>query len=145
MSVWSRGVCAPGGGVCSWGMSGLGGLVLYGAPGGVCSWGWVGVWSGGCLLLWGVCYWGVSGLGGLVPGGCAPGGGVSGPRGPGGLVSQHALRQTDTPLWTDTRLWKYNLRNFVADGNKSNFLFWSLSIKLHFDFSLTFITGTKVF
>ena len=24
-----------------------------------------------------------------------------------------------TPLWTDTHLYKHNLRNFVADGNKA--------------------------
>ena len=54
----------------------------------------------------------------------------------GVLPSQHALRHpsqmggasfpacTDAdppPLWTDTRLWKHNLRNFVADGKNGDF------------------------
>ena len=60
----------PGGGVCS---------------GGVCSQG------GGCLLLGGgVCSWGGCLVGGSAPGGCLL----------GGLVSQHALRQTPPP-WTE--------------------------------------------
>ena len=76
VSVCPQGGClVPGGvpgpgGVCSWGVSALGGL-LKGVPGPA-----------------GVCSGGVSGLGGyLVP---------VGP-GQGGLVSQHALRQTPSP------------------------------------------------
>ena len=47
-------------------------------------------------------------------------GGVCSQRGvpaPGGVVSQHALRQTPPPPWTDRRLQKHKIRNFVADGN----------------------------
>ena len=67
--VCSQGGCLLPGGVCSQGVS---------APGGVC--------SGECLL-WGVCLLlgGVSFSGGSVPGGVSA---------PGGMVSQHALRQT---------------------------------------------------
>ena len=63
------------------GMSARGGVCSQGvsAPGGVC--------SGGCLLLGGL-LWGVS-----TPGGCLL---------PGGVVSQHALRQTPTPLCGQT-------------------------------------------
>ena len=62
--------------------------------GGVCSQG--GICSGGCLLWGGGCVlWG-EGVGeGLSP----PG--VSAPQGVGAVVSQHALRQTPPPLWTE--------------------------------------------
>ena len=90
------GVCSPEG-VCSGGCS----------QGGVCSRGSA---PGGCLL-WGVCLGG----GGVCSGGC-PLWGVSVPRRSalgGGGVSQHALRQTPSPLPVDiildTRLWKYYL------------------------------------
>ena len=60
-------------------------------------------WSllpGGCLL------WGVSAPGGcLVRGGSAPGGGVCSW---GVYPSMHWVRHP-SPLWTDTRLWKYYL------------------------------------
>ena len=49
---------------------------------------------------------GVPGLGGLLPGGSAPGG--SAPRGSGGYPSMHWGRHP-SPLWTNTRLWKYYL------------------------------------
>ena len=66
------------GGVCSQGVSAVGGCLL----------------PGGCLLQ-----------GGLLPGGVCSG--VSAPRGGclllGGVVSQHALRQTPPPR-TDRRL-----------------------------------------
>ena len=82
------GVSAPGGcllrgvgGVCSRGVSALGGLLL-----GVC--------SGGCLLPGSVCSGGVwsrgSGPGGVCSGGVCFQWGV-------GVVSQHALRQTPSP------------------------------------------------
>ena len=118
-TVCSRG-CLLQGGVCSWGVSAPGGCLLQGRGcllwgGGVCSRGvsapgegvsalggvCLGVSApGGCLLLGvsapgsvcsrggGVCSWGVSALGGV----CSW----------GGMVSQHALRQTPPPpLWTD--------------------------------------------
>ena len=53
-----------------------------------------GVAPGGCLL------WGVSALGVSAPGVCSRGEAV--PALGGGVVSQHALRQT--PLWTDTQM-----------------------------------------
>ena len=57
------------------------------------------LWGGGGSGPWGIWSWGI-----LVPGGC-----LSGPRG-GGVVSQHALRQTPpVNRILDTRLWKYNL------------------------------------
>ena len=77
--VWSRGVPAPRGCVCSWGVP---------APGGVCSQG-------------GVCFRG----GHLVPGGS----------GPGGVVSQHALRQTPPVNRMTDGCKKHNLCNFIAD------------------------------
>ena len=77
--------------------------------GGACSRGMPG--RGGCLLLGGACSRGPYSQGDAwLGGGCSQGGSD-----PGGVVSQHALRQT--PLWTDTHLLKHNLRNFVADGN----------------------------
>ena len=113
------GVLSPRGclvqGCLVWGVSGLAGLV----PGDV--------WSGGCLLL-DVSAPGGCLLGGMsAPRGCllwgegvsAPGG--SAPRGrvsaPGGVVSQHALRQTP-PLWTESQTPVKTLPwlNFVAAG-----------------------------
>ena len=62
---------------------------------------------GGCLLWEGLLR-GVPGPGGcLVLGGVWSQGGVwswGDGSGPGGVVSQHALRQTPLPLWTDRRL-----------------------------------------
>ena len=114
--VWSRGClllrgrgCVSAAGGCLlWGVSAAGGCLL---PVSVCS--REGVCSSGGLLLGGVCSWGVSVPGGcLLLGGCLlPGGvcsqgcllwGVSAPGGvcswgicsQGGVVSQHALRQT---------------------------------------------------
>ena len=114
--VWSwggllwRGVCSQGD-FWSWGLSAPGGCLLWGVfgPGGVCLlWGEGvysgGVWSWGLSAPGGVCFRGVSAPGGR---GSAAGGvcvlrGVSAL---GGVVSQHALRQTSSsPLWTDTRL-----------------------------------------
>ena len=100
-SLLPRGVSA------SWGVvSAPGGMGVF-CSGGVCSHG--GVCSGGllpgvsalrgCLLLGGVCSWGVS-----APGGCLLwglcllwGGSALGCSLQGGMVSQHALRQTPTP------------------------------------------------
>ena len=87
-SAWSRGVCLVLGGVC---------LVL----GGGSAWSWRGLPGprgglpglGGSTWSWGICL--VQGGFHLVPGGLP---------GPGGLASQHALRQTPSPLWTDTHL-----------------------------------------
>ena len=99
-------------------MSALGGGLLWG-----------GVWSGGCLvlgcLLWGVSApRGVSGLGGLLQGGLlwgvsAPGGVCSGGVSAlGGVVSQHALRQTPPCEQNDRQVQKYYLgHNFIAAGN----------------------------
>ena len=109
-NAWSRGVCS--GGCLLWGVSALGAGCLV-PRGGVCSGGCL--VSGGCLFLGGACSWGVSAprgvySGGVGPGGCLlwgpePGGyvlwggawshGVSarGVPAPGGVVSQHALRQ----------------------------------------------------
>ena len=54
--------------------------------------------------------------GGVLPrGGCFLGGESVLPGGGGWYPSMHWGRP---PPWTDTRLWKHNLRNFVADGNK---------------------------
>ena len=58
------------------------------APGGVCSWGDV---SPGGMSAPGGC---------LLPGVSAPRGSTEGCLLPGG-VSQHALRQTPSPLWTE--------------------------------------------
>ena len=78
---------------------------------------------GGCLLG-GVSAWGGVCSGGSVPRGVsAPGGvclGVSAWRvsAPGGGIPACTEADTPTPpLWTDRRLYKHNLRNFVADGN----------------------------
>ena len=77
MGVPAPGVYLVPGGVCSWGVPGLGGCLLLG-----CTWSWgvLGVY----LVLGGVCSWGgVPGLGrGSAPGGMylVPGG-VPGPRG----------------------------------------------------------------
>ena len=101
--VYSLGVSAPGGGGCLL-LEGVGGCLLWGvsAPGGVC--------SRGCLLLVGVCSLGCLLLGVSTPGGCLLLGGVCswgwGVSAPGGasaleggrVVSQHALRQTPTPV-----------------------------------------------
>ena len=89
VGLWSRGGL-PGPG---WGDGSLvpGGLP---GPGG-------GLWSWGVCLVRGVC---------LVWGGCLPG--------PGGLASQHALRQTIPPLWTESETPVKTLPwpNFVAAG-----------------------------
>ena len=118
--TWSWGVylvLVPGGCTWSWGAylvpggSGPGGMPgpgevsgLGGIPGpGGCTWSQGGVpGPGGCLV------WGVSGPGGLVQGVCVWSWGVSGPGGvwlpgdgvcsQGGVVCQHALRQTPPPL-----------------------------------------------
>ena len=66
---------------------------------------------GGCLLLGGVCSWGVSAPGGGLLWGVVCSGGVWYP-------SMHWGRQP--PMWTDTCLYKHNLRNFVADGNETD-------------------------
>ena len=113
-SASQGGVSAPGcvsarGGVCS------GGCLLWG---GVCS---GGVCSGGCMSAWGCLLWGVSAPGGcllwgrhLLPAGCAPGGCLL----PGGVASQHALRQTPPCEQNDKQVQKYYLgHNFVAAGN----------------------------
>ena len=83
--VCSGGVCSQGVCVCSRGVSALGG---------VCSRGYL---LGGCLLWQGLLLGrmsapgGVSALGGVCsPGGCL----LWGVSTPGGVVSQHALRQT---------------------------------------------------
>ena len=80
----------------------------------VCTWGGVsapgGSALGGCLLLGAICSWRVYALGG----------GVCSWR---GYPSMHWGRTP--PLWTDRHLWKYNLRNFVADGNDV----WRISVK----------------
>ena len=48
---------------------------------------------------------------------CSMGGACSmGVPAPGGVVSQHALRQTSPPHGQTDRCKKHNLRNFVADG-----------------------------
>ena len=97
------GVSVPGGSVCSWGVStrgvsALGGVCSQGGcPGGVCSW--------GVSTLGGVCSWGgLCLLGGSALGGCLLGG-VSALEGGvstlGGVVSQHALRQTPPCGQTD--------------------------------------------
>ena len=107
--------------VCCSLIPGGGGCLLRGvsAPGGCLVWGgcllWGSAWSRGvsargCLVQRGVCSRGVSALGGcLVWRGAWSRAGVSGPGG----VSQHALRQTPSPLPVDrildTRLWKYYL------------------------------------
>ena len=99
--------------------------------GGVGSWG---VWSMGGLV-WGCLSRGASGLGGVSAprqGGSAPGGvyslgvsaarGVSGPGGVccwgGGVASHQALRQTPPPLWTESQTPVKTLPwpNFVAAG-----------------------------
>ena len=90
-----------------------GGCLLQGGVwwGGSCSWGVV--WSGGCLL---------QGLEGSCPGGCLRGclvlGGVwsQGGADSGGLVSQHALRQT--PRVDRQTGVKHNLSKFVEHGNE---------------------------
>ena len=95
----------PGGEVCLvWGVSAPGGVCLVprgclpgpGGPGGVCL-----VCGGVCLVRGGVClvWGGLPGWGGLLPGGVSAwsGGVVCS----GGLVSQHALRQTPSNLWTE--------------------------------------------
>ena len=96
--VWG-GVSAPGGGWCAW------------SEGVVCL-----VW-GGCLLPGG----GVPGPG--LGGVCWGGGGNAWSRGGGcllrgGLASQHALRQTPSPLWTESQTPVKTLPwpNFVAAG-----------------------------
>ena len=78
------------------------------APGGWCA--WSGGGGGGVPGPGGVCL--VLGRGG-VPG---PGGGVCSPE--GGLASQHALRQTPSPLWTESQTPVKTLPwpNFVAAG-----------------------------
>ena len=101
-----RGVSAPGG-VCSGGGSAPGGGLLPG--------GWGGVWSRGVSAL------GRSAPGGgLVLGGCLLPGGLSAPGGlcSGGGVSQHALRQTPSPPWTESQTPVKTLPwpNFVAAG-----------------------------
>ena len=65
------------------------------AGGDFCSGGW-------CLLRGGVCSWG---RGCLLRGVSAPRGGLL----PGGMESQHALRQTPPREQNHTRLWKHNL------------------------------------
>ena len=61
--------------------------------------------KGGCLLRRGVS---------APEGGVCSGGRVSAPRG----WCIPPCTEADTPLWTDRRLQKHNLRNFVAGGNK---------------------------
>ena len=119
------GVSAPGGCLLRGAVCSRGGCLLRGCllPGGVCLGGCL--LPGWCLLWWGV-YSGGSALGVSAPGECLlpgrcllPGGclllggvcslGVSAPRGVSawggvcsqGVVSQHALRQTPPPLWTE--------------------------------------------
>ena len=85
------GVCFPGGG---WG------CCVCLVPGGCLPGPGVSAWSGGCLLGPGGSAW--SGGPGWSRGVCLVWGGVCLVR--GGLASQHALRQTPSPLWTDTHL-----------------------------------------
>ena len=131
------GVCLSTGGIaCSWG----GCLVLgVSARGGACSRRCLVL---GCLLPGGAWSQGVPGPGGvsapggclilggcLLPGGCLVPGGVPGPGGGlllGGLVSQHALRQTSPPGETTTAVdgthptGKHSCYSSVyADGNKT--------------------------
>ena len=74
------------------------------APGGSAPVGGVCLVGGGCLLLGGSAW---SGGWCAWSGGCLLGGG-----------GMPACTEADTPLWTDTRLWKYYLGpNFVAAGN----------------------------
>ena len=130
----SQGVSALGG-VCSWGVSALEGSALGGLVWGGLLWGGVysgGVCSGGHLLPGGL-VWGGSAPGGVVCSGgvgvSAPGGhllpGGSGPEGvcsggvwSRGVVSQHALRQTLPPPWTESQTPVKTLPwpNFVAAG-----------------------------
>ena len=87
---------------CSLLLGGVPGLVGCLIPGGLL-WGGCGPGLGGwCAWSRGGLLWGVVCL---VQGGCLLLGGVCSR----GWVSQHALRQTPLPLWTDTRLWKYYL------------------------------------
>ena len=70
---------------------------------------WGGVCSRGVYLVWGVY---LAQGGAPSPGVSAPGG-VSAPRG------VYLVRYSPS-LWTDTRLLKHNLRNFVVDGNEKS-------------------------
>ena len=106
---------------------------VYLVPGG-CTWSWgvYLVWgctlSGGVYLVRGVYLvpggvtgpWGVY----LVPGGVPGLGGMylvqGGVPGLGGAPGLGGVPGQALPLWTDTRLSKHNLRNFVADGNEKN-------------------------
>ena len=110
----------PGGGVSAPGGSAPEGVVWSGGSsllGGVC--------SGGCLLQGvsasgggGGCLLGGLLLGGVWSGGVLPGGCLL----PGGVVSQHALRQTPSREQNDKQVQKYYLgHNFVATGNKKAF------------------------
>ena len=108
-SLLPGGYLLPGGGSAPGGLSAPKGSLLRG---GVSA-------PGGCLHLGGVCSWGVS-----APWGCVcPRGvcsrGMSAPGGVGGVVSQHALRQT-APLWTESQTPVKTLPwpNFIAAGNK---------------------------
>ena len=68
--------------------------------------------SGGCLLQKGL-----SALGGcLLLGGSALGGVVCS----GGCDIPACTEADNPPMWTDTCLYKHNLRNFVADGNETD-------------------------
>ena len=87
-------------------------------PGGVPCPGWC-IWSGG-----------VPGPGGvyLVPGS------VPGPGGcvhlvPGGVPGPRGYLPRYSPPWTDTHVYKHNLRNFVADGNEEDFIRDSLNVQ----------------
>ena len=80
------GVCFLGGSAWSRGVPPSGGVSLV--PGGS-AWSWGGV----CLVPGGRV---------LHPGGVPQSGGV--PPSGGGMASQHALRQTPSPPWTDTHL-----------------------------------------
>ena len=100
-----EGVSAPRGGVCSGLMSAGGRCLLWGLCSGVVS------APGGVSAPRGICSQGV----------CAPGGVCS----QGGLlqgVSQHVLRQTPPPPWTESQTPVKTLPwpNFVAAGKYTN-------------------------
>ena len=113
-SAWSGGGGLPGPGGC---LPGPGGSTWSGGclpgPGGVCLVQGLSAWSGGCLLSPGVSAWSWGG------------------------VSQHALRQTPSPLSPppvdrilDTRLWKYylgptSLRPVTINVRKITYLIWN--------------------
>ena len=63
---------------------------------------------------------GPGGWGGLLQGGSGPGVSSLGGSAPGRLASQHALRQTPSPPWTESQTPVKTLPwpNFVAAGNK---------------------------